>query len=126
MQIMKPCVHPGCRALVPSPGPSRCAKHAAQAVEERRARDRRPSAAKQGYDRRWASYRVTFLRANPFCVVCRCAGKLEPAIVVDHIDPHLGDMGKFWDVANHQPLCARCHAVKTGRERRARVGGRAK
>lgn len=45
---------------------------------------------------------------------------MTPATVVDHDPPHLDDMVKFWDISTHQPLCARHHAQKTGRERRAR------
>ncbi|WP_085981300.1 MULTISPECIES: HNH endonuclease signature motif containing protein [unclassified Paenibacillus] len=43
-------------------------------------------------------------------------GKLEPATVVDHITPHKGDMGLFWDQGNWQPLCATCHSIKTAKE----------
>jgi hypothetical protein len=31
------------------------------------------------------------------------------AVLVDHIDPHRGDMKKFWDSANWQSLCKPCH-----------------
>jgi 5-methylcytosine-specific restriction protein A len=33
--------------------------------------------------------------------------------VVDHIKPHKGDRGLFWELANHQALCKRCHDRKT-------------
>ncbi|TIX60322.1 MAG: HNH endonuclease, partial [Mesorhizobium sp.] len=42
-----------------------------------------------------------------------------PANVVDHIKPHRGDMRLFWNRANWQPLCTRCHSsIKQSRERR--------
>ena len=39
-----------------------------------------------------------------------------PASVVDHIKPHKGDYDLFWDEANHQALCKRCHDIKTATE----------
>jgi 5-methylcytosine-specific restriction protein A len=40
-------------------------------------------------------------------------GKVVGATVVDHIIPHKGDMGLFWDKANWQSLCKPCHDSKT-------------
>ncbi len=60
------------------------------------------------YGDKWQKYRVIFLRANPICV--RCSGI---ATVVDHIEDHKGDVDKFWDCDNHQPLCTECHNKKT-------------
>ena len=37
--------------------------------------------------------------------MCTVEGKLTPATVVDHIEPHRGDQVLFWDTANWQPLC---------------------
>jgi hypothetical protein len=45
--------------------------------------------------------------------MCEAEGKLTPATVVDHIVPHRGDRRLFWDKTNWQPLCKRCHDVKT-------------
>jgi predicted kinase len=36
----------------------------------------------------------------------------QPASVVDHIIPHRGDQAKFWDSANWQSLCTRCHSSR--------------
>ncbi|WP_368028316.1 HNH endonuclease signature motif containing protein [Paenibacillus sp. DCT19] len=33
--------------------------------------------------------------------------------MVDHIVPHKGDEGLFWDSTNWQALCKRCHDIKT-------------
>ena len=41
--------------------------------------------------------------------MCEAAGKLVEASVVDHIEPHRGDLKKFWDRENWQALCAPCH-----------------
>lgn len=64
----------------------------------------------------WRKARRAFLEAHPFCVECR-RRKLGhiPAEVVDHVRPHRGDEGLFWDRDNWQPLCKRHHDIKTGR-----------
>jgi len=38
------------------------------------------------------------------------------ARIVDHVIPHRGDQELFWDTSNWQPLCKRCHDVKTAGE----------
>jgi 5-methylcytosine-specific restriction protein A len=38
---------------------------------------------------------------------------LEPAVIVDHIQPHRGDPGLFWAQSNWQSLCKPCHDRKT-------------
>lgn len=40
-------------------------------------------------------------------------GRYTKATVVDHITPHRGDPGLFWDEANWQPMCKQCHDRKT-------------
>jgi 5-methylcytosine-specific restriction protein A len=50
---------------------------------------------------------------NPLCVDCKTADLLTAANVVDHIVPHRGDMNLFWSEDNWQPLCKRCHDLKT-------------
>lgn len=77
--------------------------------------ERRPSAAKRGYGRRWREYRDWYLN-QPENVMCRTHGCTYLASVVDHIIPHRGDEALFWDPANHQPLCKQCHDRKTARE----------
>jgi 5-methylcytosine-specific restriction endonuclease McrA len=82
--------------------------------DERRARERnaryeasRPSARERGYTPEWDRERVAFLKANP---VCRRPGCNAPATVVDHIEPHKGNMRLFWSRSNWQPLCTSCHS----------------
>jgi 5-methylcytosine-specific restriction endonuclease McrA len=41
--------------------------------------------------------------------MCRKDGMVVGARVVDHIVPHKGDQGLFWDKANWQALCFTCH-----------------
>jgi 5-methylcytosine-specific restriction protein A len=91
-----------CRA--PHPSGSECP--AGKAERKAEIDQRRPSAARRGYHSKWRGYRMAYLKQHPHC---RCGAR---ATVVDHIVPvALG--GSFWDEANHQPLCARCHARKT-------------
>ena len=76
------------------------------------------------YNRRWSKERGRFLQDNPLCAYCMEQGKIKPANVVDHIVPHKGDMDLFWDKANWQPLCKRCHDSVKQREERtgSRIG----
>jgi len=78
--------------------------------------DRRPSACARGYGRRWQKYRAAFLKINPLCRPCDKNGELAAATIVDHIKPHKGNYDLFWDPANHQPICKRCHDKKTAIE----------
>jgi 5-methylcytosine-specific restriction protein A len=60
---------------------------------------------------RWQRLRWQVLVEGQF----RCArcGTLEgdtAQLVADHIEPHRGDAGLFWDQGNLQVLCAPCHA----------------
>lgn len=113
------CKHPGCGKLIDAPG--FCDGHAKQRQREadsrRRVDDaRRGTAKERGYTYKWRQARASFLSANPLCLECEKAGRLTPATVVDHVEPHKGDMAKFWSQRNWQPLCASCHSIKTARE----------
>lgn len=72
------------------------------------------SSTKQ-YDRKWRRFREHFLRRNPVCVECKKNGVIELATEVDHINPHKGDMAKFWD-NEFQALCKPHHSKKTAME----------
>lgn len=76
----------------------------------------RPSARKRGYDTRWDKASRGFRKKHPLCAECLRQWRLSPSEVVDHVVPHRGDWAKFWDSANWQPLCERCHNQKTRRE----------
>ena len=76
------------------------------------------------YSARWRKARATFLRRNPFCRMCSERGTLALAEVVDHVVPHRGDVAKFWDTGNWQPLCKLCHdGPKQAEERSGRRRG---
>jgi len=44
---------------------------------------------------------------------CYLERRDTPATQTDHIVPHRGDMGVFWDPKNWQSLCAECGARKS-------------
>lgn len=111
-RMKRPCRYPGCPEIVSEGG--YCEKH--QRLYRQQQDRNRGSAAARGYDARWRQYRQIYLRDHPLCVRCLDEGRLTPAVVVDHIKPHKGDWTLFWEPANHQALCKRCHDVKTARE----------
>ena len=83
----------------------------------------RGSSHERGYDSKWRRARKGYLAKHPLCVRCEAEGKLTPAAVVDHIEPHRGDKAKFWDSRNWQPLCKPHHDSKTASEDSAFAGG---
>lgn len=76
----------------------------------------RVSSTKRGYNYRWQKARITWLRSNPLCRIHSENGIVKAAEVIDHIIPHAGDQGLFWDKSNWQPLCKACHDHKTATE----------
>jgi hypothetical protein len=55
----------------------------------------------QRYDRwystaRWARIRNHQLLEYPLCKYCSERGIVMPAAICDHVDPHRGDVNKFW------------------------------
>ena len=107
-----PCSYPGCKLLVEMSG-GRCEKRRLQVQQE--SERKRRSAAIRGYGARWRLARKAFLKRNPLCAECQGRGILKAATVVDHVIPHKGDSGLFWDESNWQALCKRCHDKKTAR-----------
>ena len=85
----------------------------------------RGSARSRGYDSRWDKARLGHLRAHPLCVCCAAHGIVEVATVVDHIEPHKGDMVKFWNSAMWQGLCEWCDKVLKRPVENAWLAGRA-
>ena len=111
MKPQRPCLHPGCPALVSS---GRCEKHKQQ--NRRQTDEQRGTAAERGYDGRWQKERLGFLMRHPLCAECERQSKLTAATVVDHVKAHKGNKQLFWDSSNWQPLCKRCHDIKTAKE----------
>ncbi len=105
---LTPCKHPGCAALTEN---KYCDKH-----KSLHTTDNRPSASRRGYNSKWQTARLYFLKAHPLCEECKRRGAYTPATVVDHIVPHKGDRNLFWDRNNWQSLCKQCHDRKTATE----------
>jgi len=111
----RPCRHQGCAALVTRG--AYCPEHLLARQADQQARDRqRGSAHQRGYGAKWRKTAAGWLREHPLCCLCEQAGRVEAATDVDHIVPHRGDMGLFWDPTNWQSLCHRCHSRKTAAE----------
>lgn len=113
------CRRPGCGGLVRSGVCSRCGDLRAQRNAEHD--DRRGDATQRGYDARWRRVRHLHLLAEPLCRMCQQAGRITPAVLVDHITP-IRDGGARLDDDNLQSLCRRCHDEKTVEDVRRRGG----
>lgn len=48
---------------------------------------------------------------NCLCLGCRAVGLYVPATVVDHVEPHRGDMERFWRADLWQPCCQWHHVT---------------
>ena len=73
-------------------------------TRSRAALDRRKLYNKYG----WADISRNFLGWNPYCFWCG-----EPSQATDHIVAHRGDHQRFINPRNWQPLCNRCHNLKS-------------
>jgi 5-methylcytosine-specific restriction enzyme A len=105
----KPCNKQGCVNLTRE---RYCDEHRQIEVTKRKDYDKqRGTPSQRGYGHKWRKARTYYLSHHPLCVRCG-----DGATVVDHITPHKGDMGLFWDSSNWQSLCAPCHSRKTAKE----------
>lgn len=113
-RIKRPCARPGCPALVVNGYCPACSALALKMMAEKA----RASAYARGYGRRWQKASKGFLLAHPLCAdPFKDHGNApRAAAVTDHIVPHKGDMGLFWNPKNWQPLCKACHDKKTAKE----------
>lgn len=104
------CKSPGCNQLVDT---GYCEKHKQVKTDSQPSRN----STALGYNARWQRARLMYLREHPLCVECLKSNVVCAASVVDHIEPHKGDMELFWDEDNWQSLCKRHHDKKTGKEK---------
>lgn len=65
---------------------------------------------------RWRKLRKMIITREPFCRTCKQMDVLMAAKIIDHIVP-INKGGDPWDEGNLQPLCKKCHDVKTAQER---------
>lgn len=61
----------------------------------------------------WRAVARAYLRAHPFCVLCKQQQRITLSAHVDHIKDHKGDEALFWNEGNWQALCVRCHLRKS-------------
>ena len=94
--------------------PTKAPIHGSKPKSERKS-EVRGSAHERGYGARWQRARLAHLTQEPLCRACLTTGHTTAATVVDHIRPHRGDLDLFWNAANWQSLCARCHNTKTAK-----------
>jgi len=71
-------------------------------------------------DRKWRKFSHKLRELNPLCKMCLDKGATTPSSMVDHIKP-INSGGAIWDVNNLQCLCKKCHASKSGRDRRKKI-----
>lgn len=64
----------------------------------------------------WRKLREKVLKERPLCEECKRNGVLTPAKVVDHIVPIVKG-GAALDERNLQPLCHRCHNIKSAKDK---------
>jgi 5-methylcytosine-specific restriction enzyme A len=57
---------------------------------------------------RWKRMRRYQLQEHPLCKFCLENGCVTVATICDHIEPHRGDINKFW-MGALQSLCHACH-----------------
>jgi 5-methylcytosine-specific restriction enzyme A len=74
------------------------------------------NSTQRGYNYKWQQAREGYLAKHPLCAYCEREGRVTAATVVDHIEPHRGDMTLFWDSSNWQSLCKTCHDSVKKRE----------
>jgi 5-methylcytosine-specific restriction protein A len=73
----------------------------------------RTGSCERGYNYRWRKARIAYLIQHPLCVECSAEGRVEQAVIVDHINPHKGNRELFWNKNNWQGLCKHHHDTKT-------------
>lgn len=98
MRPPRACSSPGCPDYAVVGGRcSRCARAPRP--------DRRPSAARRGYDAGWRALRAEVLSERRWC---RCGRR---ATVVDHRDGDVRNVAR----SNLEAMCSTCHGQKTAR-----------
>ena len=70
---------------------------------------------------RWHRLAKHQLRIEPLCRMCLSKGVITPGHVADHVEPHGGDVNRFF-CGPLQTLCVRCHETSKKREEAAARG----
>ena len=115
MKPKRPCRHPFCKNLTDDRR-GFCELHRGSA-DNLYARQRTDTAEQKLYSSvRWRKLRAAKLAENPFCEICRAAGRVAVASIVHHV-VEVRQGGDPYDFAGLQAVCASCH-------RRIHGGGR--
>ena len=115
----QPCTWPGCGQLTDH---GRCEQHRRQFEREQQRRDN--DETREFYNSRpWRQCSKQHLQDEPLCRICQAEGRLEAAVMTDHIVP-IKDGGDRRNSRNLQSLCASCHSRKSAGEG-SRFGRRA-
>ena len=102
----RPCRQRGCKAIHRNAN-GYCDQHQEQAMQAQRGRAGRYS---DWYTtKRWRAIRSRQLKIEPLCRMCTSKGRVTEATVCDHIEPHRGDLVKFY-AGPFQSLCQSCHS----------------
>lgn len=105
VRAFKPCIHPGCTALVQSG--SLCAQHRREREQER------GSSTQRGYGYAWKKKRDAFLQKHPWCSDPFGFHKGKP-VRAKHVDHKIPlRQGGADDESNYDHLCDTCHDHKT-------------
>lgn len=108
----KLCSVQGCYIVVPA-GTYYCSKHKPEPFQ----RNNRYVRDKFYDSTAWKKCSRSYLIEHPLCISCKEKGRTTPAVHTDHIIP-IGKGGSKLDRSNLQPLCLKCHASKTGKEKK--------
>lgn len=106
------CGEPGCPELL-TDGTVKCLPHS-----KRKPDDQRPNATVRGYGSAWRRVRNAFIAEHPTCALCPAPTKVadhHPASRRELLDAGVVDVD---DPSRLRPLCLRCHAAKSGGQRR--------
>jgi 5-methylcytosine-specific restriction enzyme A len=117
---LRPCSYPGCPEIVTS---GYCDKHRIEKLAT--SNDYHDQGSKHLYNsKKWQIIRKNKLINQPWCEECLRANPpiYTPATDVDHIDPHRGDIKRFFN-GPFQSLCKECHSRKTASEVNERGAG---
>jgi 5-methylcytosine-specific restriction protein A len=69
--------------------------------------------------KRWKATRAHQFKVEPNCRTCTRLGRVTPATVCDHVEPHRGDEFRFWS-GPFQSLCDTHHSQDKQRAERGR------
>ena len=101
------------KPLTHKPNKPQCKRHTV--VSETDSKVRLDHTNATGYGYKWKLASRAWLKAHPLCVECERQGRITLGNVVDHRQPHRGDMKLFWDKTQWDSLCFHHHNKKTGK-----------